>query len=216
MRIDLFFVTAMRAISCFAACGGIRRGGCVLPRAFALSLCFTAPSFADESWQLADLMKTMSNVPSTSSRFTEKKHLAMLKEPLTLSGTLTYKRPDFIEKHVLSPFDERYTVEGDKVVFENRTKQQKRDFSLDSNPVIRAFVDSIRATLAGDARTLQRFYRIDLRGSRAAWVLNLDPLDAQMAEQVSTIRLSGAGSAVDEVVVFEPGGDKSVMTIAAQ
>lgn len=183
--------------------------------AIALSLCVTAPAFAAENWQLADLMKTMSNVPSTSSRFTEKKHLAMLKEPLTLSGTLTYKRPDFIEKRVLSPYEERYTVEGDKVIFENKAKQQKRDFSLDSNPAIRAFVDSIRATLAGDARALQRFYRIDLRGSSAAWVLNLDPLDAQMAEQVSTIRLSGAGSAVEEVVVFEPGGDKSVMTIAA-
>ncbi|MDQ3196584.1 MAG: outer membrane lipoprotein carrier protein LolA [Pseudomonadota bacterium] len=180
----------------------------------AFSLCCGAPSHAADSWKLADLMAAMSAVPSTSLRFTEKKYVAILKEPLTLSGTLNYKRPDFIEKHVLSPHEERYTVAGVNVRVESKGK--KRDLSLDAYPVIRAFVDSIRATLAGDGQTLQRFYRTELRGARDAWVLNLEPLDAQMAEQVSTIRLSGAGSTVDEVVVFEPGGDKSVMTIAPQ
>lgn len=186
-------------------------------KAALLTFLLLAPLLASaQDFALADLMALMAEVPSTTSRFTEKKHLAILKEPLMLTGTLTYKRPDFVEKHVTSPYQERFTVSGDSVSFENKTKNQKRNFSLASNPVIRAFVDSIRATLAGDGKALQRFYRADLKGTPKAWVLNLEPLDAQMAEQVSTIRLSGASNAVTEVTVFEPGGDKSVMSIAPQ
>lgn len=184
--------------------------------AFLAFFLLAPPLAAAQDFALTDLMALMADVPSTTSRFTEKKHLAILKEPLTLTGTLTYKRPDFIEKHVTSPYEERFAVSGDLVTFESKAKNQKRNFSLNSNPVIRAFVDSIRATLAGDAKALQRFYRADLKGTPKGWVLNLEPLDAQMAEQVSTIRLSGTHNTVSEVVVFEPGGDKSVMSIAPQ
>lgn len=184
--------------------------------AFLTFLLLTPLLAVAQDFALTDLMTLMAEVPSTTSRFTEKKYLAILKEPLTLTGTLTYKHPDFIEKQVTAPYEERFTVSGDSVTFENKAKNQKRNFSLDSNPVIRAFVDSIRATLAGDAKTLQHFYRADLKGTAKAWVLDLEPLDAQMAERVSTIRLSGTHNAVSEVVVFEPGGDKSVMTIAPQ
>lgn len=188
----------------------------LLLRSLSSMLLLLAPPLvgAASDWKIDDLMALMAKVPSTEAPYTERKYLAILKEPLLLSGTLSYSRPDRIEKRVLKPYVERFAVDGDTVTFENQTK--KRSFALRSNPVIWAFVESIRATLAGDRKALQRFYRTDLRGTREQWTLNLDPLDAQMAEQVSTIQLSGSGNRVSEVIVYEPGGDKSVMEIAEQ
>ncbi|MGH8751630.1 MAG: LolA-related protein, partial [Burkholderiales bacterium] len=80
-------------------------------------------------------------------------------------------------------------------------------------PVAWAFVESIRATLAGDLLQLQRFYRTDFAGSRASWRLTLLPVDEQMSAYVQSIRLSGSAQRIERVETLETGGDSSVMII---
>ena len=42
---------------------------------------------------------------------------------------------------------------------------------LQDYPVLWAFVESIRSTLAGDLQSLNRFYRVELDGSERDWRL---------------------------------------------
>ncbi|MGX2041533.1 LolA-related protein [Methylocaldum sp. MU1018] len=179
-----------------------------------LGLVFAAiPVGADERWDIAALMNALSRIEGGEKRYTEIKTVALLKEPLRLSGTLTYRAPSFLEKRVLSPFEERYTVDGDSLTIENPAKGIKQTLSLASQPAIWAFVESIRAPLAGDLATLNRFYKVSFGGSQRNWLLALVPTEPDMARLVRFVRIRGGGDRIDRIEIEETGGDVSVMTI---
>jgi len=171
---------------------------------------------ATERWDIDALMKALSRIESGEKRYTEIKTMALLKEPMRLSGTLTYRAPSFLEKRVLSPFEERYTVDGDSLTIESPAKGVKQTLSLASQPAIWAFVESIRAPLAGDLATLNRFYKISFGGSERNWLLALVPTEPNMARLVRFIRIRGSGDRIDRIEIEETGGDVSLMTIEHQ
>lgn len=158
-------------------------------------------------------MQEMAAVPASRTRFVETRHLALLTRPLELKGSLTYERPHRLTKHVESPFDELLTVDGETLSLVNRTKGEQRLVSLREQPALRALVESVRATLAGDRAQLERHYRLKFSGARDAWKLQLVPREAQLRGYVESIALSGAGAQLQRIEVLETGGDRSVMTI---
>lgn len=177
-------------------------------------LIFTASLVsAAERWDIDTLMAALSRVEGGEKRFTEIKTMALLKEPMHLSGTLSYRAPAFLEKRVLSPFEERYTVDGDSLTIENPGKGIKQTLSLASQPAIWAFVESIRAPLAGDIETLNRFYKVSFGGSERNWLLALVPIEPDMARLVRFVRVRGSGDRIDRVEIEETGGDISIMII---
>ena len=183
-----------------------------------LAVLATSPArAADPPLALAPLMAALaSNGPGTV-RFAETKTSALLKAPAESSGTLTYAAPSRLEKHTLAPRDERFAVDGDTVVIEStaRNTGEKRRFELrlSEYPAIRAFVESIRGTLAGDLAALRRYYRVELEGTWSDWRLHLLPSDPQMAELVQKVLIGGAGGEVRRIEILEASGDRSVMTI---
>ena len=166
-----------------------------------------------QSWDLGELMREMAAVPASRTRFVETRHLALLTHPLELKGSLTYERPHRLTKHVESPFDETLTVDGEALTLVNKTKGEQRFVSLREQPALRALVESVRATLAGDGAQLERHYRVKFSGGRDAWQLRLVPREAQLRAYVESIALSGAGARMQRIEVLESGGDRSVMTI---
>lgn len=157
------------------------------------------------------LMELMAKVPSREDRFTETKTVAMLTRPLVLKGTLTYVRPDRVEKHVTSPYAEHLVVQGDRITLS--TQEGTKRIAVDSHPLIRSFIEAIRASLAGEVSVLRRLYHIKLQGTQQNWMLTLRPLDAQAAEYLSSITLSGRGDRLTAVDIRETGGDRSLMQI---
>jgi len=157
-------------------------------------------------------MALMAETSATNERFTESKSLAVLREPLRLTGTLAYQRPDRLEKHVLSPYEEHIVVEGNTLTL-TAMDGKKKSIAIAKYPVIQAFVESIRGTLAGDANALKRFYHVALTGDRRSWKLTLKPLDQGLADYVHSIEVSGTEAQVTRVDIQEASGDNSVMTI---
>lgn len=158
-------------------------------------------------------MRDLAKVRSAKGSFVERKYLAMLNAPLSLSGTLTYTAPGRLEKHTLRPQVESLVLENDTLTVESRAGNQRRTFSLSDNPMIWGFVESIRSTLAGDLKTLSRFYEVELQGTRQRWTLVLKPRDPGMQSVLSEMRLGGTGTWIDSIETFETGGDRSVMTV---
>jgi outer membrane lipoprotein-sorting protein len=164
-------------------------------------------------WDLTQLMHDLRQVKTARSRFVERRYLAILNAPLESSGTLVYIAPGRLEKHTLSPRQESLTIDGDTLLIENKETGQRRQLALEEQPVVGAFVESIRATLAGDLETLHRFYEVSLEGDANRWRLRLKPTAPRMREVISEIRLSGNGTWVGVIEILDAGGDRSVMTI---
>lgn len=165
---------------------------------------------------LAALMAMLAAVPAARDSFTESKHSALLSTPLALKGRLVYARPDRLEKHVLSPYDEITIITAGAVSIENRTLGQKRRFSLSSSSAVTALIEGMRATLAGDVPALERHYRIRLEGPQDSWLLTLTPRDEKLAGLVANIRIAGARARLKRIEVEETSGDQSVMLIGPE
>jgi hypothetical protein len=177
--------------------------------------CFGLAARGEESapWDLGQLMHELSSVRSARARFTEKRFLKMLDRPIESSGTLAYEAPSRLEKHTLLPKRELMLVEQDKVTLETGSRSRRRVLALSDYPALRAFVESMRSTLAGDQATLERFYKVDLVGDPDRWRLKLQPSDTKTKSLVREIRISGRRGEVTGVEVDQADGDRSVMSM---
>jgi outer membrane lipoprotein-sorting protein len=188
--------------------------------AIVIFLAALAPSpaqAADPPLALEPLMAALARNGPGTVRFAETKTSALLKTPIESSGTLTYAAPSRLEKRTLAPRDERFVVDGDTVVIEmaarNAAEKRRFELRLGDYPAIRAFVESIRGTLAGDLAALRRYYRVELDGTWSDWRLHLLPSDPQLADVVLKVLIGGAGGEVRRIEILEASGDRSVMTI---
>lgn len=162
-------------------------------------------------WGLPQLMSGFAAVEQSHARFHEEKHLAMLTEPLQLSGTLHYVRPDQIEKRITQPYAESLRINHDRLEWDSQGRT--RTLSLRSQPQIWALVESLRATLAGDLPALQRHYKVKLEGTRTHWSLTLEPRYASLSQFIEQIRMQGLNNQLRQVEIVEANGDHSLMRI---
>ena len=78
----------------------------------ALTLLIAMPAAAaTAAFGTGELMQLLASVQSSNARFTETRDSAMLKAPLVQHGTLAYRRPDHLEKHVDGPSDEHTVLD---------------------------------------------------------------------------------------------------------
>ena len=181
---------------------------CVLA-AFPLLFAHAVPA-ADMG--LAELMDTLGEVRAAEGAFTERKYLSILSEPLILKGRVRYRAPDYVRKEYDDPDSESYEVHGENLTIEF-PDGRRRELSIDEHPVLRAFVESYRGTLAGDLETLEKYFDLELTGDMHEWQLRLTPLHNDLAEILRAVVMLGRGSTVYSVQTLEVGGDRSVMTL---
>jgi outer membrane lipoprotein-sorting protein len=170
---------------------------------------------SEQDWKLPQLMASLQQVQAAKASFVERKFMRILREPLQSSGQLVYVRPDKLQKDTILPKPERLTVEGGQLTIEQQG-DKTRQLALQDFPQIWAFVESIRATLAGDLPTLTRFYDVSLQGSRENWTLQLVPKDNKTRALVAIIRISGDNETIRNVKTEEADGDFTSMTIVAE
>ena len=182
--------------------------------AAALLVAAIAHAGAAPEWRIEQLMHSLGQVKSARASFVERKYLAVLDQPLELRGTLVYTAPGRLEKYTLGPRPETLLLDQDKLILENKARNQRRTLILQEHPVVWAFVESFRATLAGDLQTLNRFYRTQLEGNEEKWRLTLKPSEPKVQTVVSEIRIEGSRNRVRTIEVAETVGNRSVMTMS--
>ena len=177
----------------------------------ALLLAVAMPAGAAGDWDIARLMDILSHNKSSEARFVERKFIALLDQPVESSGELSYVAPDRLEKRTLKPKPESMVLEGGMLTLERGG--HKRSLPLADYPEVGAFVESIRATLSGDFKSLQRTYGLSLEGDAAQWMLTLTPSEPRMAQLVQTIRIGGSRGDVTSIEILQADGDRSLMNI---
>jgi hypothetical protein len=143
--------------------------------------------------------------------FVEQHFIALLDRPVESSGEMRYDAPDHLEKRTLLPRAEILVLDGGVVTVERGGHSRVLD--LHRYPQILPFVESIRATLAGDRGALEKVFRVDFAGSVPRWTLQLTPLDPQLIRVVKQVQIDGARDELLRVEIRQADGDRSLMTL---
>ena len=146
--------------------------------------------------------------------FTEVQRLAILDRPLESSGELLYDAPDRLEKRTLNPRAETLVLEHG--VLTAHRGHRTYLMPLRDYPQVAPFIESIRATLAGDREALERLFRVGFEGSLAHWSLRLVPTDARLAGAVREIRIEGERDAIRSVDIRHGDGDRSLLSLGPE
>lgn len=182
-----------------------------MARLLAFLLLSLALPAAAQGFGVGELMKRLAAAPAGQVPYAEKKHSSLLAAPLDSRGTLSFTKPDVVEKVVTAPRAERYRIAGDELTVTHGGRDRK--MALSSQPLLAAFAASLRGVLAGDEALLRRHYELTLTGTEAAWKLDLVPRDAAGKAFVERIVVSGALSRIAEIEVREANGDRTVTQV---
>jgi outer membrane lipoprotein-sorting protein len=162
---------------------------------------------------LDEVMHSLAQRRHGQVSFVEQQFLSLLKRPVESYGELIYDAPNRLEKRTIEPRPETLVVDGEVVTM--LRGRHSRTLDLKAYPQILPFIESIRATLAGDRAALERLFRLKFTGSETRWTLDLTPLDAQLAKTVAEIRIDGSRNELSRVEIRQPDGDRSLMTLRA-
>jgi hypothetical protein len=162
-------------------------------------------------FDLAELMAALARVEQSRVAFDERRYLPALTEPIARGGTLLYVRPDRLEMRVERPQLERMEIRGDEITLETRSGTRRA--SLASEPVLAAWIDGLRGTLAGDLATLDRHFRTTLAGARDAWKLELVPRERELAAFVKHIEITGKHTQMLRFEIDDARGNRSVLEL---
>ncbi|KAF1034372.1 acyltransferase [Burkholderia lata] len=200
-----------RAVRMLAVAVTVTVAVAATPAAIALAAAPVQAADTAPAWTLDRLMSTLAQHKSGRATFTETKYLSIATQPVESSGELVFVAPDHLEKHTLSPKPEHLVVDGDMLTVERNNR--KYTLALARYPELGAFIDSIRATLAGNRFALEQVYKVALAGRGDDWTLTLTPLDSRMLKVVSTITLDGTRDVLRSVAIRQADGDRSVMRL---
>ena len=162
---------------------------------------------------LLDLEKLITPRRAYQVTFRETHFSSLLTEPIVTSGSLTFRPPSRIEKHVTDPFEESYWLDGEQLYFENQRKGISKTLSLHEYPALHGFVAAMRAALAGDYENLKHYFNLSLKGAESRWLLRLEPLDDSLAGILDFISFTGRYNRFQSIEIREPNGDHSLMIL---
>lgn len=162
-------------------------------------------------WNIDQLMQSMAKIQSGHASFVESKSIAMLDAPVISEGELFYTAPDRLEKRTLKPKAESMVLQGGTLTIEQGRK--KHVLQLQRYPEVAAFIESIRATLAGDLQALERTYDLSLQGDSNRWTMEMLPLNENMKKVVQKIEITGEKNMLRTILISQADGDSSLMTI---
>src|SRR5450631_148664 len=143
--------------------------------------------------------------------FVEQHFLAVLNHPIESSGEMRYDAPDHLEKRTLLPRPENLVLAGGVLTVERGEHRHVLD--LQRYPQMLPFIESIRATLAGDRSALERVFHLEFAGSVQRWRLTLLPLDRQLTRSVKQVEIDGSRDQLLRVEIRQADGDRSLMTL---
>lgn len=177
-------------------------------RALGVAALLAALSTPGLAFDLPELMALLAHRSSGQARFTEQRTVKGLDEPLVSSGTLSFSAPDRFARRTLKPRPEAMVVEGNGVTLTRGTRS--RTLQLDSSPEAVVAVESVRATLTGNAAVLRKYFDAKVDGSAERWTLDLQPREAGALRR---IRIAGQRDEVRQVETELLDGDRTLMTI---
>jgi len=168
---------------------------------------FAAPT----SFDVTRLMSMLAQVDRSSVAFEETRHFSALAAPITRRGTLSFERPDRLAMDVVTPFPETIRIAGSRVSIES--PDGRREWDMSAQPGALAWIEAIRASLAGDAAALTRSFDATLTGTEAQWELKLVPRDERVGATLRQMTVRGREAQIAAIEIVDRRGDRVVIAL---
>jgi hypothetical protein len=165
---------------------------------------------------LDQIMAAVRTVRHVDARYVEHRTLHVLRAPIETRGSLRFDAPAHLEKAADQAADgtaETLTIDGDRLTIDRGTAAAPVVLSVREHPEIGVLVESIRATLSGDAATLQRIFDVTPSGTLSHWQLVLQPRDPTQHAALQWMRVSGYAERITAIETADHDGDRSEMAI---
>ncbi|MGE0790140.1 MAG: outer membrane lipoprotein carrier protein LolA [Sandaracinaceae bacterium] len=166
---------------------------------------------AQDAPSLDALLARFAASPGMEARFREEKRIALLAVPTRSEGHIWFAAPNRMLRRTERPEESAALIAEGQLRM--RSGEQTEVLEIDSNPVLRGFVDSFRAVLAGDRASLARFYDAELTRNAEAgedgWELRLRPRQDALRRFLREIRMVGTGTTIRSMRMLEVNGDET-------
>ena len=166
---------------------------------------------APPALELAQLMAALAKVERSTVAFEETRHFAVLSVPVVRRGTLSYVRPDQLVMEVVTPFPETIDIVGSRIRVQ--TPDARREWNLAGQPVALAWIEAIRASLAGDEAALAHRFNVALTGNLAAWEMRLVPTNARVAAALRGVTVRGREARLLSIEIVDAQRDRIVIAL---
>lgn len=178
----------------------------------------TTPATTSAAPALETLLARFAAMSGLSAKFREEKRMALLAAPLVNEGVLYFAPKGRLARHITAPAPA--TVLIDEGTLRYADAGGSETLSLDSNPVLRLFIDSFVKIFAGDRDALARMYTLELVALPAAggvadrWQLQLRPRVSPIDKIIERVEITGHDVTLETMRVVETGGDETITTFS--
>ena len=177
---------------------------------FILALAMSSLHAHDEE-QFRIVMNMLASIAESHVEYTETKSLSILDSTIEQTGMLSYYAPATVVREIRQPISETFEVDGDILII--RRSDTETVVQLETNPGIKAFVESFRATLSGNVKLLTEHYQIEFSGTAMKWNLQLNPKSSALRRFIGSIEFEGQQTLIRSIEITETNGDWSRMTL---
>lgn len=164
---------------------------------------------ATELQLLEQVRQQMPALEQVAGRFTQRKYLAVLPQPLVSKGQFRFDRAQGLDWQISEPLASRLVFDHDGL------KQLQNGETLwqvsGDQPVVAMIGQVISAVLSADWTTLARYFEISGQLASGQWQLSLTPKDNAMAQMLTRIDLAGR-QYLQTMTLFEANQDRTELS----
>jgi hypothetical protein len=168
-------------------------------------LCMVLSSGVLASETLARIGAQIQQYPLLRAEFVQSKQVAAMKRPLVTSGHLTFSQQHGVLWQIEQPYRMSYVL-GEERIVEISSDGVRRERGLREVPGLAQVGRVFRAMLGANTAALQEVFEVTVEGNVGKWEISLKPRQAQLAQFLSGMQLSGARF-VESITISEAGGD---------
>ena len=154
---------------------------------------------------LEDLSARVAQYPVVRAEFVQTKQMATMKRPLVTRGHLVFSRSQGVLWQIEQPYRMSYVL-GETRIVEIGGDGTRKVREMRDVPGLAQVGRVFRAMLGANPSALREHFDIEAQGGLDRWTLNLKPRQAQLAQFLSGLQLSG-GRFVENIRIDEAGGD---------
>jgi hypothetical protein len=162
---------------------------------------------------LAEPSRTLAKSQVLQGKFTHRKYLPEIPQPLTATGEFAFGRDLGVYWHTLTPFDSVFLLTQQGMVQRDEGAETLR-VSTNDQPAVRVIADIFLALFTLDVATLSSSFDLYGQKNNARWIIGLKPKSSAIASVFKQAVVSG-GKDVEQVVVTDQHGDRTVIDLHA-
>ncbi len=162
---------------------------------------------------LGDLMRSLASRDHGTVQFRETRYFSKLKDPVVLTGTLSFEKPLRLTKIVERPRWERIDVVDDEVSIRTSEGQVPRTLRLSDTPSLNGLIVALRATLSGNEAQLVELFALHISGVQSDWHLDLLPRGGAIRDKIIQISVTGRGGEPTSFLIVLRTGDRTLIEI---